>query len=68
MAFAFQVLNFSTVFSTGGWGEKGLNTGNHQNSEPAPKNAPSSCRAGHALLNRLISSNYSNDEAKDVPQ
>jgi hypothetical protein len=39
-----------TARVTGGWGEKGRETGNCHRSEPTPKNAQSPSRPVHALL------------------
>jgi len=43
-----------TACVTGGWGEKGCETGNYQSSEPTPKNAQSPSRPVHALLGAVF--------------
>jgi len=43
-----------TASVTGGWGEKGLKTGNSQSSDKTPKNAPSPSRPVHAVLACLV--------------
>jgi len=43
-----------TARVTGGWGEKGLETGNCQTSEKALKNAQSPSRPVHAVLGKVF--------------